>query len=226
LLDSTDISFDITLDKKYYSDEELEEKNFKIGFSSSKRYYIGGKLTITIDYDTCQPLSALFIPGAVHDSKIFRKMLDELKKRRILRKEDVIMADKGFTSYENYGAGVSIYEIVPLMFPKEKMSTNKILSKLSYPLDCFKGKNSDKKIYKRLYRKLKALLYHWKDYASIRSKIEDFFKLMKNSVGYSKIPVYTYKAAAKNTFLNVLLVGLIVSYLTPNNKELQRLAES
>ena len=49
---------------------------------------------------------------------------------------------------------------------------------------------------------------------------------MKNGVRYSKIPVYTYKAAAKNTFLNVLLAGLIVAHLTPNNKELQHLDES
>jgi hypothetical protein len=136
------------------------------------------------------------------------------------------MADKGFTSYDNYGAGISMYKIVPLLFPKEKMETEKILSKISYPLDCFKDKNPDKKIYKTLYRRLKALLYNWKDYKSIRSKIEDFFKFMKNGVGYSKIPVHTYKSAAKNTFLNVLLAGLIVSHLTPNNKELQRLAES
>lgn len=37
LVDSTDIQFDINLDKKYYTDEELEEKNFKLGYSSSKR---------------------------------------------------------------------------------------------------------------------------------------------------------------------------------------------
>jgi hypothetical protein len=38
---------------------------------------------MAIDYDTCQTLAVLFHPGAVHDSKIFREMLDELKKRRI-----------------------------------------------------------------------------------------------------------------------------------------------
>jgi hypothetical protein len=47
-----------------------------------------------------------------------------------------------------------------------------------------------------------------------------------NGVEYSKIPVIHYKAAAKNTFLNVLLTGLIVPHLTPDTKELQRLAES
>ena len=157
-------------------------------------------MTIAMDYDTCQPLVMLFHPGAVHDSKIFAEILNELKKRRILRYGDVIMADKGFTSYDNYELGLTRYKIIPLIFPKENMDKNKILGKLSYSLDCFKHKIPNKQVYKNLYRRFKAKLYHWKDYKSIRSKIEDFFKFMKNGVGYNKIPVYTYKAAAKNIF--------------------------
>jgi transposase len=226
LVDATSIQFDINLDKKYYSSEELDEKNFKLGYSSSKGHYIGGKLVIAIDYDTCQPLIALFYPGAVHDSKLFPEILHELKRRRILRYKDTIIADKGFTSYDNYQIALLKYKIVPLIFPKKNMSREKILSKFSYPLEVFKYGKSRKQLYRNLYRRFKALLYHWKDYRSIRSKIEDFFKFMKNGVGYSKIPVYTYKSAAKNTFLNVLLAGLIVAHLTLGNKEIQRLAES
>jgi len=148
LVDSTDIQFDINLDKKYYTDEELEEKSFKLGYSSSKGHYIGGKLIIAMDYDTCQPLVVLFHPGAVHDSKIFAEILNELKRRRILRYKDIIIADKGFTSYDNYELGISKYKIVPLIFPKENMDKNKILSRLSYSLDIFKQKIPDKKLYK------------------------------------------------------------------------------
>jgi hypothetical protein len=226
LIDSTDIQFDVNLGKKYYSDEELERKNFEMGFSSSKGHYIGGKLTLAMDYDTCQPLAVLFHPGAVHDSKIFHEILGELKRRRILQYKDTVISDKGYVSYENYGTGVSRYKIVPLIFPKKDMDIETILSKLSYPLDCFKDKNPNKKIYKIFRKRLKVLLYNWKDYRSIRSKIEDFIKFMKNGVGYSKIHVHTYKSAAKNAFLNVFLVGLIVSCLNPDNRELQRLAES
>jgi hypothetical protein len=140
LVDSTDIPFDINLDKKYYTDKEMEEKGFEFGYSSSKGSYIGGKLTIAIDYDTCQSLVALFYSGAVHDSKIFFEILKELKRRRILRNKDILIADKGFTSYKNYELSISRYKIVPLIFPKENMDKNKILGKLSYPLGCFKGK--------------------------------------------------------------------------------------
>ena len=226
LTDTTDIQFDINLEKRYYPDEELEEKGFKIGYSSSKGHYIGGKLSLAMDFDTCKPLAVLFHPGAPHDSKIFPEILEELKRRRILRKKDTIIADKGFTSYKNYEIGFSKYNIVPLIFPKENMDKNKILDKMSYSLDSFKKKEPDRRLYKTLYRRLKALLYHWKDYKSIRSKIEDFFKFMKNGVGYSKIHAYTYKSVAKNAFLNVLLAGLIVAHLKPDTKELQRLAES
>jgi hypothetical protein len=45
----------------------------------------------------CQSLVALFYPGAVHDSKIFASVFDELKKRRILRYIDISIANKGFT---------------------------------------------------------------------------------------------------------------------------------
>jgi transposase len=226
LIDATDIAFNINLEKHYYTTEELNKKGFELGFSSSKGHYIGGKLIMAIDYDTCQPLAALFYPGATYDSIIFPEILEELKRRKILQNKDIILADKGFTSYKNYQIGFSRYKIIPLFFPKENMNKNKILDNLSSSLDVFKDKNPNLQIYKNLYKKFKALLYHWKDYKSIRSKIEDFFKFMKNGVGYSKIPVYTYKSAAKNTFLSVLLVGLIVAFLTPDNKELQRLAES
>ncbi|MEN6552814.1 MAG: hypothetical protein ABFC34_08000 [Methanobacterium sp.] len=70
IIDSTDIRFNINLDKKFYDDRILEENGYEIGFSSSKGNFIGGKLTIALDYNTCQSLTMLFHLGAVHDSKI------------------------------------------------------------------------------------------------------------------------------------------------------------
>jgi hypothetical protein len=39
--------------------------------------------------------------------KYFLKLVEELKRRRIISKKDVIMADKGFVSYDNYERGVN-----------------------------------------------------------------------------------------------------------------------
>jgi hypothetical protein len=225
IIDSTDIQFDINLEKRYYTEEKLKEKGFKIGFSSSKGYYIGGKLTLSIDKDTCQPLAMLFHPGAVPDTEIYLEMLEELKKRRILRHEDLIIADKGYYSYDNYEISVLKYKIIPLIYPKKNMRKEKVLCRFCYPLECFSTKKHEKPIYRRIVSKFSALIDKWKNFKNTRSLIEDFNKFMKNGVGYTKIPVVTYKSAAKNTFLSVLLAGLIISKLTPHNKTLQSLAE-
>ena len=62
-------------------------------------------------------------------------------------------------------------------------------------------------------------------FKSYTVQIEDFNKFFKNRVGYEQIPSYTYKSAAKTTYLSVLLAALIASKLKPDNKQLQQLAE-
>ena len=85
IIDSTDIRFNINLDKKFYDDRILEENGYEFGYSSSKGKFIGGKLTIAMDYDTCQPLTMLFHPGTVHNTQIYLQILADLKRRRTLK---------------------------------------------------------------------------------------------------------------------------------------------
>jgi len=134
IVDPTDIRFKINLDKKFYDDRILEENGCEFGFSSSKGKFIGGKLTIAMDYDTCQPLTMLFHPGAVHDSKIYLEILADLKRRRILKKGELILADKGYFSFKNYGAGLMDYKIVPLIRPKKDTRKDRVFSQFNYPL--------------------------------------------------------------------------------------------
>jgi len=225
IIDSTDIRFKINLDKKFYDDRILEEKEYEFGFSSSKGKFIGGKLTIAMDYDTCQPLTMLFHPGAVHDSQIYLEILADLKRRRILKKEDLILADKGYFSFKNYRIGLMDYKIVPLIRPKKDTRKDRVFSQFNYPLELCDVETPLKRLYKRLVSKLSKLYDKWDDLKSIRSKIEDFNKFFKNGVGYEQVPSYTYKSAAKTTYLSVLLAALIVSKLKPDNKQLQQLAE-
>ena len=226
IIDSTDIRFNINLDKKFYDDRILEENGYEFGYSSSKGKYIGGKLTIAMDYDTCQPLTMIFHPGAVHDSKIYLEILADLKRRRILKKGDLILADKGYYSFDNYRIGLMKYKIVPLIRPKKNTRKDRILSQFNYPLELFGTKNPLKKLYKQLVTKFNNLYDKWDDLKSIRSKIEYFNKFFKNGVGYEQIPSYTYKSAVKTTYLSVLLAALIASKLKPDNKQLQQLAET
>ena len=69
IIDATPIILDINIYKKYYTDGELNDKNFKIGFSKTHGKFIGGKLTLAIDFHTGQPLTMLVHQGTYHDTK-------------------------------------------------------------------------------------------------------------------------------------------------------------
>jgi len=141
IIDATDIQFNINLKKEYKTEEELKEKGYEIGFSTKKGNYIGGKLTIAMDYDTCQPLTMLFHPGAVSDTKIYEEILKDLKRRHILKDKDRIYADKGYLSYKNYYLGLIKYKIVPMIYPKKNITKERIMNQFNYPLEVFSRKN-------------------------------------------------------------------------------------
>jgi len=45
--------------------------------------------------------------------------MSELKRRRLLKKGQLVIADKGFYTAKNYLIGINKYKIVPLIFPKK-----------------------------------------------------------------------------------------------------------
>lgn len=73
--------------------------------------------------------------------------------------------------------------------------------------------------------KLITLLSNWKNFKSIRSLIEDIFKIGK-SLGLKDLHRYTMKSVGKFAAINVLLIGTVVSMGLRKKKVLQRLAES
>ena len=89
------------------------------------------------------PVAILIHNGAPHDTKIFNEIMENLRKRRIIRKKDIIIFDRGYYKYENYQIGISKYKIVPLIFPKEKFKLQKLKDKLTYPLKVFKDKKTE-----------------------------------------------------------------------------------
>ncbi len=64
-------------------------------------------------------------------------MMLELKRRRLLRKGQLIVADKGFYSACNYLIGINKHQIVPLIFPKKKPTLEVLKDKITNPLDYF-----------------------------------------------------------------------------------------
>jgi len=166
--------------------------------------------------------------GSPNDAKLYPVILEELKRRRIMRKGDVVMSDKGYYSYDNYLIGVSKFKIVPLVFLRKDFKINRALDGLSYPLNLFHRKRLNKKtkcFFKILVRELKAKLENWKEFKPIRSYIEDIFKVAKNSFSLDKIHRYTFRSVKKFVSLGVLLVSVVILLGFNSKEELQRLAE-
>lgn len=228
LVDSTDLQVDLNFHRKKISKKSLESRDFKWGFSSSKGYYIGYKLTVALEYPKMKPLAFIIHPGSPNDSPIFSEIMKQLKIRHLIIKGDTILFDKGYYKMNNYIDGILSYKIVPVIFPKHYFKLEKLLSKLNYPLDCF-SKNKDKtremELYKRLVRDFKRKISKWKKLKPIRGMIEDWNKLTKQALSIKKIHRFTYRSIVKYVSLNALLAGLITSLGYNSKKAIQALAE-
>jgi hypothetical protein len=132
LIDASSIPMDINLKRKFYSDKELEEKKFSKGYSKSEGFYLGYKLVLCLDYDTKQPLYMSIERGNAHDVNFFTQTLKEMKNRRILAKESIIIADKGYFKYDHYKKALLDYKVVPLIFPRRNINLNKIYAQFNH----------------------------------------------------------------------------------------------
>jgi hypothetical protein len=229
VIDATPVDLDFNIKRKKKTKEYLKTLDLKWSYSTSKGYYIGFKATVVVEYTSAMPVAILIHSGAPNDTKLFDEILGELKRRRIIRDNDIIIFDKGYYSYKNYLIGISKYKIVPLIFPKDKFDINRLERLISYPLEIFSPKKSTKKlkpIYKKIKIKLLQLLEDWENYKPIRGKIEDFFKLCKEGVNLRKIHKYTPKSVKKTAILHVFLAGLITTLGYNEKTELQKLSES
>ncbi len=225
ILDSTSITLDLKFGGKYLSKQKLLTKDYKRAYSTNNGYYAGFKMTLAIDQKTCKPLAILIHPGAPHDTVIFDDMLCELKKRRILKKWQIILCDRGFQSLNNYLIGINTYNIIPLLFPKKKPSLITLIERIQNPIDYYEDNNEENKIYDNLKQKLFNLLVKWEDFRRMRWKIEEFFKFMKGELKLKNIPVYTKRSVYKHVYLNVLLIGMMISTGYREIKEITRLVD-
>ena len=229
IVDATPVDLDFNFNRNKKTKEHLKTLNLKWSYSSSKGFYIGFKATVIIDYDSMNPVSILIHSGAPNDAKLFDEIMENLQKRRIIRKGDIIIFDKGYYSYKNYQLGISKYKIVPFIFPKDNFNKTKLNDQLSYPLQVF---NKTKKILaqKQFYNNLKIELFKklddWKKFKPIRGKIEDFFKLLKQGLNMREIHKYTPKSVEKTVYLNVFLGALIVSQGFYSKTAIQQLSEN
>lgn len=227
IIDSTDIQVDINWFKRTIKKKDLEGRDFAWGYSSSKGYYIGSQATLVVEYPILRPVYVFWHRGSPSDAKIFLEILEELKKRRILRNGDTVMTDKGYCSYENYKIAFTVYKVIPLILPRKDMNITKILS-VCYPLDIFSQKKStekEKQFFMNLQKKFKKKLSEWEDFRSLRGEIEDVFKLIKNGFFEEKIHRYTRESCYRFVLLSVLLAGILITKKLCSKELLQSLSE-
>ena len=98
---------------------DLEEKELKWGYFSSKGYYIGYKLTMVIECPSLMSVVFLLHQGSPGDAKLYEEILEELKRRRIARDGDTIISDKGYYGYKDYTMGISRFKVILAIFPRK-----------------------------------------------------------------------------------------------------------
>ena len=186
IADSTPSACDFNNDKHFIPKEHLEKLNLKWGFSTTKGHFIGFKVTVVLNEKTMTPVSILIHSGAPNDAKIFDEVLQNLQKRRIIKRKDIILFDRGYYGYKNYQIGVNKYKIVPIIFPKESYKEEKLKGQMSYPIEVF-SRNKKAKELKKDIDSIASILFNklqnWKDLKSVRGIIEDFFKVAKDAFG-------------------------------------------
>ena len=141
MVDATPVATDINILKEFITKERLEKLKLKWGYSTTKKYYIGFKVTVTLDKETLCPVSILIHPGAPHDTLIYEEVLKELKRRRLFVKRTLILFDRGYYSLDNYKIGINRYKIVPIIFPKYENIEQKLSDNLAYPLEIYNKNN-------------------------------------------------------------------------------------
>ena len=154
------------------------------------------------------PVSILIHSGAPNDSKIFDEVLQDLQKRRIIKRKDMILFDRGYYGYKNYQIGINKYRIVPIIFPKDSFKEEKLKGQMSYPMEVYFNNKHSKELKEKinsmstiLFEKLK----NWKDLKPIRGLIEDFFKVAKDAFGLGEFHSYTVESMSrKNLFMLII----------------------
>ena len=116
---------------------------------------------MVVDKRNLKPLTFLVHEGSPNDAKLFKEVMKELKRRRIVRKGDVIMADKGYYSYKNYVMAISRFKVVPLIFPKKNFSLSRALGMFSHLEVFFYLLQSKKIIFAKLVRDFVRLIKDW-----------------------------------------------------------------
>jgi Transposase DDE domain len=154
-----------------------------------------------------------------NDSKLLIPFVERLYRSRIIKSEDIIVCDKGFTSKKNYHVVINRFNTIPVIYPRKTTNLDKIIRSLNPSLDLFFTKRNNLKIWKRIVATFKKLIYNWEDFKIIRSNIEDFFNIAKNFLGMNRNHQYTKVSIEKRVARIIFLTQKVIYLLDELNIE-------
>ena len=189
-----------------------DDKKYKYSYGPSIGYYVGFKLILAINQDN-ELLGFEIFKDSPNDSKLLIPFVEKLFRARIIKSEDIIICDKGFTSKANYQTIINRFNVIPIIYPRKNTNLDKVIRDLNPPLELFFTKKYKMQIWKNVVATFKKLIYNWEDFKAIRSNIEDFFNIAKNFLSMDRNHQYTKvsveKRVARIIFLTQKLIYLL-----------------
>ena len=140
IIDTSSIVIDLNMWRNRYKIGKWDKK-YKYSYGPSIGYYVGFKLILAINQDN-ELLGVEIFKYSPNDSKLLIPFLDKLYRTGIIKSEDLIICDKGFTSKKNYQTIINRFNIVPIIYPRKNTNLDKIINTLNPPLDVFFAKKN------------------------------------------------------------------------------------
>ena len=99
------------------------------------------------------------------DAQMMQKILIPFLKKpyssKKMRKGDLIICDKGFSSNKNYIVTINRFFIIPIIYPRKNTNMEKIKANNVPPLDIWAGKSYLLDIWKRIRHEFLRLIKKW-----------------------------------------------------------------
>ncbi len=114
-------------------------KKYRYSYGPSIGYYVGFKLILAINQEN-ELLGFDIFKDSPNDSKMLIPFVEKLFRSKIIRSEDIIVCDKGFTSKANYMIIINRFNVVPIIYPRKNTNLDKIIRDLNPPLELFFAK--------------------------------------------------------------------------------------
>ena len=113
IIDTSSIKIDLNMWRNRYKIGKSDKK-YRYSYGPSIGYYVGFKLILAINQDY-ELLGFEIHKDSPNDSKILIPFIEKLFRARIIKCEDIIVCDKGFTSKANYQTIINRFNLVPLI---------------------------------------------------------------------------------------------------------------